>query len=269
MLRFFQLFIFVSGLISTVNGAEKTNYMINPVYENNKSPVWTLGDQEVVEWKTDLPVYNVSIWQESPTGDGAISGGNAFAQTNDKYQVSNFTWTVQIYSFDLEYSNKFFFWINPKGPSGFPSAYFNIVRKSSTATATASTLAPSSPPSPTATPDDPETANPTDPQTANPTGQSTGLSTTAKLALGLGLGIGIPILAALGALVWLKARQLKATQLAASVAASHGTGMPQQRGPNMNTGEMHGTDSTGFRSELSQDAGGKPLRTELPDRRYE
>ncbi|KAJ5816782.1 hypothetical protein N7447_009015 [Penicillium robsamsonii] len=261
MSRFFQLFIFLSGLISTVNGAEKTNYMINPVYENEKSPVWTLGDQKVIEWKTDLPAYNVSIWQEDPVKRAAYHGGNVFAQIGEKYQVSNFTWVVQLYSFDLDFSNKFMFWINHGGSTAFTSAYFYIARNSSTGTTTASTLAPS--------PSSTNTTAPNDQQIASPTDQPTGLSTTAKLALGLGLGIGIPILAALGVLIWLRARQLKATQQAAGMVASHGVGMQQQRGPNMNIGEMHGTDSTGFRSELPQDVSGKSLRSELPARHYE
>ncbi|KAJ5210407.1 hypothetical protein N7472_000546 [Penicillium cf. griseofulvum] len=253
MLLFQLLFILLSGFISTVNGVEKTNYMISPVYDHGKSPVWTLGDQKVIEWKTDLPVFNVSIWQESPSGGGAYNGGNVFAQINEEDHVSNFTWTVQLYGFDLDYSPTFFFWINPDGPRGFPSAYFNITRKSSTDTTetTTSTLAPSSSP------------------TAGPNDQPTGLSATAKIALGVGIGIGIPILAAVGVLVWLRARQLKATQLAAAgVPVSHETQMQQQRGSNMNIGEMHGTDPAGFCPELPQDASGKPLRTELPDRHY-
>jgi hypothetical protein len=50
MIYLFQpLIILLSGLISAANGAEKTNYMINPVYIKGRSPVWTLGDQKVVE----------------------------------------------------------------------------------------------------------------------------------------------------------------------------------------------------------------------------
>jgi hypothetical protein len=172
--------------------------------------------------------------------------------------VSNFTWTVQLYSFDLDYSPTFLFWVNYGGSVDFTSAYFNITRKSSTET-TSSTLAPSSSPT-----------GPNDQQTTSPTDQPTGLSTTAKIALGVGIGIGIPILAAMAALVWLRARQLKATQLAAaSVPVSHGMQMQQHQVPNQNIGEMHGTDPAGFCPELPQDANGKPLRTELPDRRYE
>ncbi|KXG45786.1 uncharacterized protein PGRI_046420 [Penicillium griseofulvum] len=257
------LFVLLSGFISTVNG-EKTNYMINPVYDHGKSPVWTLGDQKVIEWKTDLPVYNISIWQESPSGKGAYNGGNVFAQINEKDRVSNFTWTVQLYSFDLDYSPTFLFWVNYGGSVDFTSAYFNITRKSSTESTestetTSLTRAPSS--SPTSS---------SDQQTISPTDQPTGLSMTAKIALGVGIGIGIPILAAMAALVWLRARQLKATQLAAAgVPVSHGTNMQQHQAPNMNIGEMHGTDPAGFCPELPQDANGKPLRTELPDRRYE
>ncbi|KAJ5520512.1 hypothetical protein N7463_000965 [Penicillium fimorum] len=236
--------------------------MINPVYDRNgRSYVWTLGDQQVVEWKTDLPRYNVSIWQQDPKLKVAYNGGNIFAQTDEKYQVSNFTWTVQLYGFDLDFSNRFIFWVNHGGSDAFTSAYFYIVRNSSTGTTTASTLAPSLSATSTTAPSDQPTAGPTD--------QPTGLSTTAKLALGLGLGIGIPILAALGVLIWLRAKQLKATQQAAAgLVTSQGTGMQQQRGPNMNIGERPGTDSTGFRSELPQDAG-KSLHTELPTQRYE
>ncbi|KAF9245489.1 hypothetical protein DTO006G1_2244 [Penicillium roqueforti] len=190
MIRLFQpLLILLSALLATVK-AEKTNYMINPVYINGKSPVWTLGDQKVVAWKTDLPVFNVSIWQQSLLGGGAYTRGNVYAQVHEKDHVSNFTWTVQLYGFDLDYSPTFFFWINP-GPGGFPSAYFNITERSSTAKTTPSipvnsTLASSFPSSDT---------------TVSPTDQPPALTTTAKLALGLGVGIGVPILVAMATLV--------------------------------------------------------------------
>ena len=86
MLLFQPLVILFSGLILTVNGAEKTNYMINPVYINGKSPVWTLGDQKVIAWKTDLPVFNVSIWQQSPLGGSAYSRGNVFGMPEGNRQ---------------------------------------------------------------------------------------------------------------------------------------------------------------------------------------
>ncbi|CAG8905371.1 unnamed protein product [Penicillium egyptiacum] len=239
--------------------------MINPVYIKGKSPVWRLGDQKVVAWKTDLPVFNVSIWQQSPLGGSAYSRGNVYAQINEKDPVSNFTWTVQLYGFDLDYSPTFFFWVNPSGPSGFPSAYFNITRRSSTETTTASISSPTIPLNSTlaSSSDSSNTA-------ASPTDQPPGLTMTAKLALGLGVGIGVPILVTMAALVWLRARQLKAShQAAASMVASHGTEMQQQQGSSMHISEIHGTDPTGFCQELPQVASGKPLRPELPDQRYD
>lgn len=84
MIRLFQpLLILLSALLATVK-AEKTNYMINPVYINGKSPVWTLGDQKVVAWKTDLPVFNVSIWQQSPLGGGAYTRGNVYGMPKEE-----------------------------------------------------------------------------------------------------------------------------------------------------------------------------------------
>ena len=91
MICLFQpLFILLSGLLSTVKG-EKTNYMINPVYINGKSPVWTIGDQKVVAWKTDLPVFNVSIWQQSPLGGGAYTRGNVYGMPNEEPTTRNRT----------------------------------------------------------------------------------------------------------------------------------------------------------------------------------
>lgn len=63
--------------------------MINPVYINGKRLVWTLGDQKVVSWKTDLPVFNVSIWQQSPLGGSAYSRGNVYGRPEEEPTTRN------------------------------------------------------------------------------------------------------------------------------------------------------------------------------------
>lgn len=125
-------------------------------------------------------------------------------------QVTNFTWTVQLFGFDLSYSNEFFLWVNPDGPDGFVSTYFNITEPTTSTinTATAAT-ATSINTSNLAFPVSSASALATDSvgsSSASPA-PSAGLTTTSKIALGVGIGIGLPALCALGALIWLRLRQ--------------------------------------------------------------
>lgn len=100
--------------------------------------------------------------------------------------------------------------MNPDGPNGFVSGFFNITESTKTTTATTTgTDAPA-----TNTLDlDPTTS------AASKDAPSSGLPTTGKVALGVGIGIGVPILGALFALVWLKARQPSNNKSNGQVAA--------------------------------------------------
>ncbi|KAA8649334.1 hypothetical protein EYZ11_011621 [Aspergillus tanneri] len=207
------LSFYLVALLPTVCGkTDANNYFINPSSNTGIAPVWTLGDQQVISWKTTLEVFNISMWQQSLVQQSAASQGNVYSKIHASDKVTNFTWTVQLYGFDLDYSNVFFFWVNSDTPEGFPSTYFNITKPTSTQTATTST---SVSPSTTSSIDSsssvsshPDAASQSSSHSdaASQSASPSGIPTTGKIALGVGIGIGVPVLAALGALVWLKAR---------------------------------------------------------------
>lgn len=167
--------------------------------------------------------------------------------------VNNFTWVVQLYDFDLSYSNLFFFWASPGDPNDFTSGFFNITESSSKSTTGATTNIIT--PTPTTLPT--STISPTQESSQEPSSvrvPSSGLETTGKIALGVGIGIGIPVLAALGALIWLKARQQRHNHSMATVPGATPDRWQQFQPGQLRSQqpkEMQGTDPILFRSELA------------------
>ncbi|OJK02432.1 hypothetical protein ASPACDRAFT_41260 [Aspergillus aculeatus ATCC 16872] len=125
-LRF--LLLLLCFIIQRAATSDANNYFIKPSSGNGINPVWTLGDDQVISWKTTLGVFNVSIWQQSLVQQSAASQGNIYSKIHPTDSVTNFTWPVQLYGFDLAYSNVFFLWIDPDEAGGFVSCYFNITR---------------------------------------------------------------------------------------------------------------------------------------------
>lgn len=154
--------------------------------------------------------------------------------------VSNFTWVVQLYDFDLDYSNKFFFWVNPDGPNGFTSGFFNISR-SSTAPTTATTDATSTP-----TPALPSTSSDASDseQSSSLAETSSGLTSTEKIALGVGIGVGVPVLTLLAALVWLIARRPRNNGQMQAVPGPSPVVWPTKQHPSTPPKELHATVPT-------------------------
>ena len=71
------LILLLMGVASFVTGSDTKNYFTSPA-SNTGNPVFALGDELVVSWKTTLDVFNVSIWQQSLVETGASSQGNIF-----------------------------------------------------------------------------------------------------------------------------------------------------------------------------------------------
>ncbi|KAL2013394.1 hypothetical protein VTN00DRAFT_919 [Thermoascus crustaceus] len=249
------------GVVGQGNGASNNRFVNPPASNSAENPVWTLGDQQVISWVTTLPTFNISIWQQSTVQRSAASGGNVFSKVHPDDQVTNFTWTVQTYGFDLNYSPIFFFWINSDTPEGFTSNYFNITRErvSTTSTATSTTSATSTntatPPAETLT-----TTNAPGAQTNEP---ETGLTPGAKVGLGVGLGVGIPLLAILAGFLFLKCRQSR--QMAAAA--------PPVTPSMLSPGSTVAGDHSGLQKAIltPREVDGAPPSEwvpELPDRRY-
>ncbi|PYH90413.1 hypothetical protein BO71DRAFT_402236 [Aspergillus ellipticus CBS 707.79] len=211
-MSYFIIFI-LFFLIQITRGTDANNYFITPSSDNDINPIWTLGDEQVISWATTLGIFNISFWQQSLVEESAASQGNIYSKIHSIDQVTNFTRVVQLYGFSLDYSNVFLFWINPDGPDGFVSCYFNITRPTATTTtstidATASSTSSKVLDLVSSTPSSTVTGAATYSPTTTSAASSAGMAelTTGKIALGVGVGVGVPVLAALGALVWLKAR---------------------------------------------------------------
>ncbi|KAJ5357939.1 hypothetical protein N7541_005097 [Penicillium brevicompactum] len=278
--RLHRLALIFIGLISIVNGSDGSNYITNPASNTGINPVWTLGEQQVISWRTELEVFNVTFWQQSLVEQSASSKGNIFAKIHESDKITNFTWTVQLYGFDLDYSNVFFIWINPDGPGGFVSSYFNITEPTKTTSSTASissataTTASNFTADPV-TSDSPSTKTASPPSTtadSDTTNEASALTMTSKIALGVGVGVGASIIGALGVLIWLRARQTRASEKAAAAAAAgtvvtYGDGT-QQRRPQSSMKELIGTNPTEFIPELQHSGNPKHFYPELPAQQF-
>ncbi|PWY91896.1 hypothetical protein BO94DRAFT_583813 [Aspergillus sclerotioniger CBS 115572] len=189
-------------LIRITRGDDPNNYFVSPAETNGIRPVWTIGEEKTISWKTTQEEFNLTFWQHDLYGVGASSKGNIYSKIHSTDQISNFTWVVQLYGFDLDHSNVFFFWINP-GVPGSPISFFNITRPTTTTTSITIT-SPTASPTTTKTSVTVSSSSVTDtvaqstPSSSRDTAQPT--TTTGQVALGIGIGIGLPVLAALTAL---------------------------------------------------------------------
>ncbi|OQD77057.1 hypothetical protein PENDEC_c003G06630 [Penicillium decumbens] len=180
--------IYIFGFILVAAG-DNNNYFTN---------------QLLVSWITELSEFNITFWQQSLIQQSAASQGNIYSKIHASDKVTHFTWTVQLLGFDLSYSNEFFLWVNPDGPDGFVSTYFNITEPTTTtATATVATATSIN----THNLALPVSSASTSAVSSSVPTPSWRLTTTSKIALAVGIGIGIPVLCALGAIIWIKLRQ--------------------------------------------------------------
>ncbi|PLB35572.1 uncharacterized protein BDW47DRAFT_127961 [Aspergillus candidus] len=127
------------------------------------------------------------MWQQSLVQQSAASQYNVYSKLHRGPKSTEFTWTVQLYEFDLDYSNVFFFWINSDTPEGFVSSFLNITKPASPSTSHSTTASVSIPTDSTnlVPLNDPPVSD-----TALNSASDSGISTTAKIALGVGMESG-------------------------------------------------------------------------------
>ncbi|EZF29433.1 hypothetical protein H109_01803 [Trichophyton interdigitale MR816] len=184
-----------------------------PASDSSDNPLWYLGEQQTVSGITELRDYEIAIWQQYPEENVSNYSGVVFSTHTGS--AKNFTWTVQTYGRDLEFSNVFFFWAGRGDENNFTSNYFNISGGKPPAQAT------------TSTPSTPESSSP-QPQNNGSEQGSPGLTATMKIALGVGLSVGIIFLAiaCFAAHKFLQWQRLKRTK---------GLESPRVKGENMRT----------------------------------
>jgi hypothetical protein len=76
------VFVWVEAAVSQGTGVVRNRFVNPPASDSAENPVWTLGDQQVISWMTTVPIYDISIWQQSLTQElathGTIVFGNLF-----------------------------------------------------------------------------------------------------------------------------------------------------------------------------------------------
>lgn len=72
--------LLLAVIITLVGASDGKNYFTNPASNTGINPVWALGDTQVISWKTELGVFNVSIWQQSLVQESAASQGNIYGK---------------------------------------------------------------------------------------------------------------------------------------------------------------------------------------------
>jgi hypothetical protein len=67
--------------ITVVTASSNNNYFTSPISSTGVRPVFTLGDQLLVSWITELDEFNVSFWQQSLVQESAASQGNIYCMS--------------------------------------------------------------------------------------------------------------------------------------------------------------------------------------------
>ncbi|KAL2129001.1 hypothetical protein VTI74DRAFT_8370 [Chaetomium olivicolor] len=174
-----------------------------------KREVWRIGEVHTIHYNTKLTNYTIALWQQAMAGGSATIGPILVRTENGPEK--EFEWKVQLYDFDLDASNIFFFWLTEGASSNqgtgktksMSSAYFNITDKplsssaSTTPGATLTTLSTSpsaSAPSAdaasmTTTEQEQQTGTAPDQTQTSTSGSSSGLPVAAQAGIGVGVSI--------------------------------------------------------------------------------
>ncbi|KAM3527774.1 hypothetical protein MY4038_006157 [Beauveria bassiana] len=217
----------------------------------------------------DYTNYTIALWQQLPQGGGAILGPALYVTTDGGSK--SFDWVVQLYGFDLDYSNKFFFWLfqgdysnqgQPDKAKHMVSGYF-IISKASSSTSSSSVGAT---PTPTATGQQ-TTATSQETPTPTPTpSNNKGLSTGAKTSIAVGAVGGA--LAIIGAAAFFVRYRMRKNREAQKISASSGDNHlypPSYCSPPAPGAELyyksHGVAFSATHNEMPRDYGfsGQPI----------
>lgn len=222
----FVVVIFELVAVALAFGNSKNRFVNPPAADSADNPLWYLGEQQTISWITELEEYEIAIWQQYPTESVANYSGVVFCKykttstifaflyhqeltdvtitiATHEGSAKNFTWTVQTYGRDLDFSHIFFFWAGRGDENNFTSNYFNISSEKPPAQTTSVQTSAQTTPTPTPTQTTPPiipTPEPSSPQPDDndPEPEKSGLSTSTKIGLGVGLSVGVLVLAIAG-----------------------------------------------------------------------
>ncbi|KAH6628328.1 hypothetical protein F5144DRAFT_578676 [Chaetomium tenue] len=157
-----------------------------------KRELWHVGDVHNIQYHTNLTSYTITLWQQTLSGGSARPGPVIYQAKTGPADVLD--WTVQLYDFDLETSNVFFFWLKEGGPENatgritgrtMSSGYFNITDQPSPTTTSSSSSSSSTGPSMST---DLTTALPSTSSTATQSALDQGEPTPSSRVPGDGIG---------------------------------------------------------------------------------
>ncbi|OAA38492.1 hypothetical protein BBO_07130 [Beauveria brongniartii RCEF 3172] len=237
----------------------------NPATQNE---ILILGQPIRVTYRgIDYKNYTIALWQQLPQGGGAILGPALYVTTDGGSK--SFDWVVQLYGFDLDYSDKFFFWLfqgdysnqgHPDQAKHMVSGYF-IISKASPSTASSSASAT---PTPTATSQQ-TTATSQETSTSAPS-NSKGISTGAKASIAVGaVGGAIAIIGAAAFFVRYRTRKSREMQKASGWSGGNHLYPPSYGSPPAPGAELyyksHGVASFAPHNDMPRDHGfsGQPI----------
>ncbi|KAI0144528.1 hypothetical protein GGR57DRAFT_481768 [Xylariaceae sp. FL1272] len=178
----------LASLISVVTSVSTAGTFYSPPeseanqdFSNN--PIYVIDQDQTIKYTTFFENYTINLWHQSLTGQSAKPGPAVFSTTNGA--VSQFTWNVQVYQFDLSISNVFFLWLTSASDSrSLSSHYFNITDKPLTSSTTAVTSSTTSTVAATTT-----TSLPTQTSSTSTPPSASGLSTGAQAGIGVGASL--------------------------------------------------------------------------------
>ncbi|KAM3554227.1 hypothetical protein ARSEF4850_006545 [Beauveria asiatica] len=191
----------------------------NPATQNE---ILILGQPIRVTYRgIDYKNYTIALWQQLPQGRGAILGPALYV-TTDGGGSKSFDWVVQLYGFDLDYSDKFFLWLfqgdysnqgHPDQAKHMVSGYFIISKASPSTSSSASATLP-----PTATSQ--QTTSTSQETSTSAPSKTNGISTGAKASIAVGAVGGA--LAIIGAVAFLVRYRVRKNREAQKESASSG-----------------------------------------------
>lgn len=81
-----QSLIYLFGITLVAASSDKS-YFTSPVSGTGVRPIFTLGDQLLVSWVTDLGEFNITFWQQSLIQDSAASQGNIYCTSKSNTNI--------------------------------------------------------------------------------------------------------------------------------------------------------------------------------------
>ncbi|KAM3511626.1 hypothetical protein MY11210_004710 [Beauveria gryllotalpidicola] len=255
----FMLFALQLILLAQPMSCEFTN-------PGTQNEILILGQPIHVTYRgIDYKNYTIALWQQLPQGGGATLGPALYVTTDGGSK--SFDWVVQLYGFDLDYSDKFFFWLfqgdysnqgHPDQAKHMVSGYF-IISKASPSTSSPSTSSSSAGATltPTATSQQTSTSTPSN---------SKGISTGAKTGIAVGAAGGaLALIGAAAFLVRYRTRRNREMQKASASGGGNHLYPPSYCSPPAPGAELyyksHGVASTEPRNDMPRDYGfsGQPI----------